>query len=318
MEGERREKVKNGVLVALGVAVWAALKGVAKIIKVLITVLTNVIIFFGLYIPLFYGLFGVLLLALTDFTLGGTGTNQILYYIGLGLCFFASVIITVRTVFVRPISAIFEPLINLIRDFRDRKAARRAEKEGYDEDLDPSDEYAPDRRDRYRDEDPYEREPLRYARGREYPAYEDRYAGYAPRDAYAPAPSRDPYAAPRDEYDSMRDVYRQTAPQDDYYRDVPAYGEQRDPARTTYEPAPEADRRGYPDDRAPYDRAPYGESRYPRFGIRPPREPEAERPLIYYSRRRPGILVEEYSDRFDLYREDVNGRVFVGREYKGE
>ena len=313
--------MKNGVLVALGVAIWAALKGVAKIIKVVITVLTNVIIFFGLYIPLFYGLFGVLLLAFTDFTLGGTGTNQVLYYVGLGLSFFASLIITVRTLFVRPISAIFEPLVNLIRDYRERKAARRAEKEGYEEDFDPEGYGDDDRRDRYRDGGSFVREPLDYApRYPAYPAYEDRYAdrsgrAYPSRDPYAP--SRDMQGDPRGRYMPPRDFDRQGGyAEEPYDAAPPAYG---DPypggARPPYDAQrDEGARRDYGDARAPY-----GDTAYPRFGARIPREPvEAERPLIYYSRRRPGILVKEYSDRFDLYREDMNGRVFIGTEYKGE
>jgi len=355
------EQLKNGVLVALGVAIWAALKGVAKIVKVIITVLTNIIIFFGLYIPLFYALFGVLLLAFTDFTLGGTGTNQVLYYVGLGLSLLGSVIITVRTCFVRPISAIFEPLVNLIRDYREKRAARRAEKEGYADDAYEPDPYDRDEYlDRYRDGDRFVREPSGYApRYREYPPYEDRYGDraeypsrdpylsrdrcaprdqyapreqyaprdqytprdrYAPRDPYATAASSAPYAprdmcegAPRNEM-PQRDYDRQDDAGSTYEDDAPAYGESyRVTARAPYEQMGERSRRDYGDPRAPY-----GDDSYPRFGMRTPREPEAERPLIYYSERRPGILVKEYSDRFDLYREDANGRVFIGTEYKGE
>ena len=43
---------------------------------------------------------------------------------------------------------------------------------------------------------------------------------------------------------------------------------------------------------------------------------DGERPLVYYSQRRPGVLVEEYSDRFELYREDASGRTHIGTEYK--
>ena len=43
-----------------------------------------------------------------------------------------------------------------------------------------------------------------------------------------------------------------------------------------------------------------------------------ERPLIYYSQRRPGVLVKEYSDRFELFREDADGRHYIGTEYKDE
>ena len=76
--------VKNGILITIGVAVWAAIKGAAKLLKIIITLLTEIVIFLGLYIPLFYLLFGVVMLAATDFTLGGTGADQIIYYVGLG------------------------------------------------------------------------------------------------------------------------------------------------------------------------------------------------------------------------------------------
>ena len=40
--------------------------------------------------------------------------------------------------------------------------------------------------------------------------------------------------------------------------------------------------------------------------------------MIYYSKRRPGILVNEYSDRFELYDESDGTRRFIGTEYKDE
>lgn len=303
--------MKNGLLITMGIAAWAVIKGVAKLFKALLTVLTNLVIFFGLYIPLFYVVFGVILLAATDFSFGGMGTDQILYFVGLGLCGAASLIISIRNVFVRPISFVFAPIVDYFRDVRAEKDARRAEEDrdyGRDpygrEDLPPyRDPYGREEVPPYRD--PYDREPPRYAaRDRYYDR--DPYAeggdSYAPR-GYAPEYSRDPY---------RREEERADYPPQDYYREEP-----RDYARDPYrdEQSVRA-HQDYPEERpaAPA----YVDSPYPRFDVRPPREPEAERPLIYYSRRRPGILVKEYSDRFELYREDMNGREYVGTEYKDE
>jgi len=320
-------------MITLGVALWAALKGAAKVIKAIIAVLTNVFIFFGLYIPLFYLLFGVILLTFTSFSFGGIGTNQILYFVGLGLCFLASAIITFRTLVVRPLSAIIEPIVTLIRDFRERRAARRAEKEDYEDERYPDDydgEYDSDYdRDRYapRATNGYAaRGSYRgSARYENRPTYEDPSSYEDGRDDYRHDYSRDRYY-PQGDYE--RDARSVTEPYVDPYADVsrdvdPRYAEPSRDYHDSYRTASLSGRgyspRSYEDDHR--DARPsnaYPVAAQPRFGPNPPRKSESERPLIYYSQRRPGILVMEYSDRFELYREGVEGKVHVGTEYKDE
>ena len=296
--------MKNGILITIGVAVWAALKGAAKLLKILITLLTEIVIFFGLYIPLFYLLFGLILLATTTFSLGGTGTDQIIYYVGLGASCIAAVIIAIRNSLVRPLSAIFAPIAEFFRSNRDRKRAQREELEG---------DY------------PYENGDYRGAPLRD--GYGQAHYGVDPRDLYR-APAYDDRARYDDDgYDErLRPTtpaaypayggYERAYPRDPYYyrserveRATP-YAEHSAPVGT-----PSSDRYVAP---AEYNAPSSYEGGASRFDAPSPRAPEAERPLLYYSERRPGILVMEYSDRFELYREDENGRVYVGTEYKDE
>ena len=296
--------MKNGILITIGVAVWAALKGAAKLLKILITLLTEIVIFFGLYIPLFYLLFGLILLATTTFTLGGSGTNQIIYYVGLGASCLASAIISIRNLFVKPLSALFAPLVAFFRKSREKKEDRRDE---FDGDY-PEEEGLGFRDDRLRDRYGYDRYDVDPRDRYGAPVYEER-AGYD--DSYDRArtiPAYSPYGG-----------YERAYPRDPYYsrserpERVDPYGE---PAPVDY-PSSEryADRASTP--RQNIATSPYADETS-RFDAPSPRVPESERPLIYYSERRPGILVMEYSDRFELYREDQSGRVYVGTEYKDE
>ena len=247
--------MKNGIFMAIVLAVWGFLKLVFKLLKSVIQVLSSLIVFLGLYIPLFYVFFGLILLATTDFTFGGTGTDQMLYYIGLGLCCVASAIITIRNLLIRPISSVF--------------AAFRKED-------------APTRSRAYRDRDD------EYDRRRRY-AFEDegtQRAEYRRRDGAC--------------------FYRE---EDDFAYDGPS---SRD--RSSYQQRNERFSDDRNDDHAPV-RERYSapaDVHYPEsgsnFGV--------ERPLIYYSKRRPGVLVKEYSDRFELFSEDRDGRRYLGTEYK--
>lgn len=275
--------MKNGIIITIALALWGVVKLFFKLLKAIIQVLSSLIVFLGLYIPLFYLVFGIVLLATTSFTFGGTGTDQVLYYIGLGFSCVAAVIISIRNVIVRPISSVFAPL----RDYRDEMRHSREDRDRRGEGDYPEDrpqEYEEDYRDGYsrRPRDPY-RDRYADEYGRATP---DRYA----EDRYSERNDA-PYGEDRSRFDREE---RREAP---YYTERPAYRAPRPPYGVA---APEY---------APYDRAPYE---------REPRETETERPLIYYSRRRPGVLVKEYSDRFELFEENSAGRRYIGTEYKDE
>ena len=262
--------MKNGIIVTVVLAIWGLLKAFAKLLKRIIQVLTGLIIFLGLYIPLFYVLFGVILLVTTDFAFGGTGTDQILYYIGLGLCCIASLIIAIRNAIVRPISQVFAPLTEYREEMRQSREGRRGrhyeeDEEDYDPDEEDARDFRPRRREDRRREEAYYDEDDRREEYSRYPSPRDdrAYRGYAEDREYPP-----------------------------YYRereDRPAY-------------------------RPPIEERPRYEERDRRYD----RYEEPERPLIYYSKRRPGVLVKEYSDRFELFEEDAHGRTYIGTEYKDE
>ena len=321
--------MKNGIIITITLAVWWLVKMFFKLLKTIVEFLSNVIVFLGLYFPLFYIVFGLILLATTSFTFGGTGTYQLLYYIGLGVCCLASVIISIRNLLVRPISFIFEPFRKYRDEVKSSKKGGRSHENNYDDPDGAEDDYPSERGGRlergyrgeraYRDErgERYDRDRAPYSRRDEYDDYdraderydyssrprEDGWRDYRemPRDGYDTAPRyedrRDPY------YEGRREEYP-------YYGDsreeYPYYDDRRD----SYD---------YDDDARRVEQG-FRPRVYPREGnyAGAIREPLPERPLIYYSQRRPGVLVKEYSDRFELYREDASGRHHIGTEYKDE
>ena len=257
--------MKNGIFMAIVLAVWGFLKLFFKLLKTTIQVLSSLFVFLGLYIPLFYVFFGLILLAATDFTFGGTGTDQILYYIGLALCCVASAIITIRNLLVRPISSIFasfrkpkEPSYSSDRDRSDRRPRYAIEAESADRS-----EYR--RRDGacfYREDD--------YGYGESYPSDRSRDRG----DFYGE---------------------RRERPDEDRYERADRF--------PPFPDGPASRMDSYRDD--PYRKDPYSSER-------------AEKPLVYHSKRRPGVLVKEYSDRFELFSDGANGVRYLGTEYKDE
>ena len=255
--------MKNGVILTALLIVWSLIKLCFKLLGALVQVLASLIVFFGLYIPLFYGVFGIVLLATTDFSLGVGGTDQVLYFVVLGLCGVAAVFISIRNLIVRPLSAVFEPLVEYREDVRKQREEKRMNKarENGEEPMQP-----------YRDPRDYN-------------------AGYG-QGGYDPYSSQYPYPSPRRPYD-VRSYYDDAADGEAYYGNrqggyPPYYGEEGRRA----EPSASRQDRGF--------------------------APAPERPLIYYSKRRPGVLVKEYSDRFELFDDSDGSRRYIGTEYKDE
>lgn len=290
--------MKDGIIFTILLIVWTVIKLFFKLLWVIVKILATLFLFFGLYIPLFYAVFGIVLLATTDFTLGVVGTDQILYYIGLGLCGVASVIISIRNLIVRPFSSIFAPFL----EYRD---AVKKEREKFDKNKDGEKE-----KPEAQPVEPY------YGQGG-YPPYSGQ--PYPPQypSPYPPQypQNAQPYPyqsyAPRQPYDYAG--HTESAPRQPYYGQggYPPFGEQGNdyppylggtPAQqeNAVRPAPSP----YPQSYPPTNNAGF--------------VPAPERPLIYYSKRRPGILVKEYSDRFELYDESDGTRRYIGTEYKDE
>ena len=310
--------MKNGIIISITFAIWWVIKMFFKLLKTIIEFLSIVIVFLGLYFPLFYVVFGIILLATTSFSFGGTGTDQILYYIGLGLCCIASIMISVSNALVKPIASLLEPF----RAYREEVRRSRSERRGdgrYEDDYDG--EAGEDRRDHRSPSDRRFNEYDRDYRGNaEY--REDREPYYR-RDPSGEGEYRSPYS--RDDY--APDRY--AASSDYSYGSGNRWGDEQDRPRFDYEEGPRfaQPREPYYVERRDYSGYAPREEQEPssprelqreRYSAPMPREPMPERPLIYYSKRRPGVLVKEYSDRFELYQEDSRGCRYIGTEYKDD
>ena len=110
------------------------LKIVWWILKSLIHVLAEIIIFFGLYVPGLYLLFGAVLSKFAGFNMAVASTNRTLFFWGLFLCVVCSAIITIRKLVIAPFKTAFG-------NFKAKtKKSIRASKPRYEP-------YAPPRRD---------------------------------------------------------------------------------------------------------------------------------------------------------------------------
>jgi len=90
-----------------GVAFATIFKLIFYIFSTAVKLIANIMVFFGLYMPFFYLIYGEMLLLFTDFTIETYTPELGLYIFGLVLCCFCSVIITIRNLIVKPVKAIF-------------------------------------------------------------------------------------------------------------------------------------------------------------------------------------------------------------------
>lgn len=77
------------------------------VLKSLVHVLGEIIVFFGLYVPGLYLLFGATLSKFAGFDMSAVGTNRTLFFWGLFLCLVCSVIITIRKLIIAPFKTVF-------------------------------------------------------------------------------------------------------------------------------------------------------------------------------------------------------------------
>lgn len=108
----------------LSASLITLLKGLIKLVNVIITIIARIMLLLGLWVPFFYIVISVILmLSLKTNILSMTGYNY-LYIIGLILCIIISVIITVRNLLLKPI----KELINYRKvqlEYDKRKAEAR-------------------------------------------------------------------------------------------------------------------------------------------------------------------------------------------------
>ena len=94
---------KSGTRFVLILAVLLALKLAFIVIKEFVKVLAKVIVYFGLYVPFGYFLFGVVLVAAGVFDFEVITVDSILFYVGLSLCFGVSVCLFIRSYGQKPV-----------------------------------------------------------------------------------------------------------------------------------------------------------------------------------------------------------------------
>ncbi|MBQ2714427.1 MAG: hypothetical protein IJF76_02220 [Clostridia bacterium] len=95
------------VLTIVATGIFFVLKFIFWLLKCIVTVLGDFIIFFGLYIPGLYLIFGALLVRFSNFSFTTPSTDLNLFFMGLGLSVLCAVIITIRNLVVKPFKAVF-------------------------------------------------------------------------------------------------------------------------------------------------------------------------------------------------------------------
>ena len=183
-------------LTIIAAGIFFLLKIVYWILKLIVSVLADIFIFFGLYIPALFLIFGVVLTKFTDFSFTSLDTNLNLYVVGLGLCVLCAVIITIRNLIIRPFKIVFgktkEKTKKTLADrpkFKreDKEDRRRVEEKSFDKRQDEKSFDEKDKREESIDNEREER-PLIY-RSEIYPEiivheYEDRFDLYKEVDGY--------------------------------------------------------------------------------------------------------------------------------------
>lgn len=108
----------------LSASLITLLKGLIKLVNVIITIIARIMLLLGLWVPFFYIVISIILmLSFKTNILSMTGYNY-LYIIGLILCIIISVIITIRNLLLKPI----KELINYRKvqlEYDKRKAEAR-------------------------------------------------------------------------------------------------------------------------------------------------------------------------------------------------
>lgn len=111
----------------LSASLITLLKGLIKLVNVIITIIARIMLLLGLWVPFFYIVISIIImLSFKTNILSMTGYNY-LYIIGLILCIIISVIITIRNLLLKPI----KELINYRKvqlEYDKRKAEAREKK----------------------------------------------------------------------------------------------------------------------------------------------------------------------------------------------
>lgn len=114
----------------LSASLITLLKGLIKLVNVIITIIARIMLLLGLWVPFFYIVISIIImLSFKTNILSMTGYNY-LYIIGLILCIIISIIITIRNLLLKPI----KELINYrkVQLEYDKRRAEAREKKLYE------------------------------------------------------------------------------------------------------------------------------------------------------------------------------------------
>ena len=95
-------------LLGFGIFMTALMKTIMKVLQVISLILLNLIVYFGLWIPLIYMIISGILMLTGGLDLTVMNSNTVIFYCGLSLCFVGSIIITIRHLIVTPIKEMMD------------------------------------------------------------------------------------------------------------------------------------------------------------------------------------------------------------------
>ncbi|MEG1645813.1 MAG: hypothetical protein RR374_00450 [Clostridia bacterium] len=258
-------------------------RGIVKFFNNVLNLIANVIVYFGLYVPLFYMIFigGMMIFGHLDIRTGSV--LKVLFQVGLILSIICSGIITIRTVILRPFSS--------IRDYKYEKAKDKYIHEQEKEMM----KNAKRRKKGDRYQDGY------YQNGR-YAENNTRYGD----NRYNGAPNNTRYG--NNGYNAERSNTRYGARGQNF----DGYGS----PQSGFNGYAESGRSGQNwRNSGGYN----GGGHYSSQGGKnsfTTNKGGYEKPMVYRSRKYPNIIVYEYQDRFELYEENDNRLEAVDCIYK--
>lgn len=88
---------KSGKKIFLAILLLGLLKLVYTVVKETLKILAQIIVYFGLYVPFFYFVTGIVLVSMGYFSFDVINVDSILYYVGLSMCGICSVVITIKS-----------------------------------------------------------------------------------------------------------------------------------------------------------------------------------------------------------------------------
>lgn len=116
---------KSGKKVFLAILLLGILRLTYTVIKETVKILAQIIVYFGLYVPLFYFITGAIMVSMGYFRFDVIDVDSILFYVGLGMCGAVSVVITIKSRQRDSVSSIVKGSAQNIRSAREKVQTRQ-------------------------------------------------------------------------------------------------------------------------------------------------------------------------------------------------